>query len=85
MSVRDIFSMPLWMVTKHLTLLSYSDRTSWEQTRLLLWATMQVNSAKKIDIKKVLKFGWDETEVIDTASIDNLRAKVKLEEKRRNG
>ena len=46
---------------------------------------MQVNSAKKIDIKKVLKFGWDETEVIDTASIDNLRAKVKLEEKRRNG
>lgn len=85
MSVRDVFAMPLWLITKHLTLLSYSERASWEQTRLLLWSIMQVNSTKKIDANKVLKFEWDKVEKIDKGSLEELRKKVKLEEKRRNG
>lgn len=46
---------------------------------------MQVNSTKKIDANKVLKFEWDKVEKIDKGSLEELRKKVKLEEKRRNG
>lgn len=39
------------------------NKESWEQTRLLMYTVAQVNSKKKIDIKKLLPFSWDSDRV----------------------
>lgn len=39
--------------------IDYVDRVSWEQTRLLGYLSMAPH-CKKLDIKKILPFRWDE-------------------------
>lgn len=51
--------MEIWEINEIYHNLQYTDVSSWEQTRWLLYAIIQVNSKKKIDIKKVLQFPWD--------------------------
>lgn len=46
------------------------DKTSWEQTRMQMYITAQVNSTKKIQPSDLMKFSWDKEEVKDT-SISN--------------
>ncbi len=46
-------------VTLLLDELEYSNRDSWEQCRLQMWATLQSQSSKKINVSDVLPFSWD--------------------------
>lgn len=39
--------------------LEYSNRDSWEQTRLTIWAVLQSQSTKKIKPIDILPFHWD--------------------------
>ena len=39
--------------------LETSNRDSWEQCRLTMWATLQSQSNKKIKVTDVLPFAWD--------------------------
>ena len=41
--------------------IDYVDRVSWEQTRLLGYLSMTPH-CKKLDIKKILPFRWDEND-----------------------
>lgn len=51
--------MEIWEINEIYHNLQYTEVYSWEQTRWLLYAIIQVNSKKKIDIMKVLQFPWD--------------------------
>lgn len=35
-------------------------KTSWEQTRYVMWIMASVNSTKKIELTKLLQFPWDD-------------------------
>ena len=41
--------------------IDYVDRVGWEQTRLLGYLSMAPH-CKKLDIKKILPFSWDEND-----------------------
>lgn len=76
--------MELWEINEIYHNLQYSNICSWEQTRWLLYAIIQVNSKKKIDIKKVLQFPWDIdytrdnlTKTITNDEISKLKTKAK--------
>lgn len=66
--------------------LKYAKRSEWEMTRLLMYVTAQVNSKKRIDIKDILSFPWDEgyeehnTEMTDEEK-NTLRMRAKAMEK----
>lgn len=47
-----------------------ADKTSWEQTRMQMYITAQVNSKKKLKPTDIMPFIWDKEEVKDT-SISN--------------
>lgn len=44
--------------------LEYSNRDSWEQCRLTMWATLQSQSSKRIKVNDVLPFSWDKTKEV---------------------
>lgn len=76
--------MEIWEINEIYHNLQYTEVYSWEQTRWLLYAIIQVNSKKKIDIKKVLQFPWDIdytknnlTKTITNDEISKLRTKAK--------
>lgn len=39
--------------------LPYLDRQDWERTRIQTYATVQVNSRKKLEPSDILSFPWD--------------------------
>ena len=57
--------------------IDYVDRVSWEQTRLLGYLSMAPH-CKKLDIKKILPFRWDENDK-DTSK-DGKITKIRNEE-----
>lgn len=44
--------------------LEYSNRDSWEQTRLTMWAILQSQSSKRIKVTDVLPFSWDKVKEV---------------------
>lgn len=75
-----------WEVYNFYDNLKYCNRAEWEMTRLLMYVTTQVNSKKRIDIKDILSFPWDEgyeehnTEITDEEK-NTLRMRAKAMEK----
>lgn len=66
--------------------LKYTDRPSWEQTRLLAFILAQVNSKKKLEMTDIMSFPWDTPEDIHDIEMtneqrDRLREKAKAFEK----
>lgn len=62
----------MWELCIILENLGYSNRNLWECTRLLLYITTQVNSKKKLNVKDLLKFEWDDdTKSDDETEISN--------------
>lgn len=61
----------------------YKDKENWEQTRLLGYITVQVNSTKKIKINDILKFEWDEQnhenkpKLMEDSELQRLKQKAK--------
>ena len=49
-----------WEVYNFYDSLKYANRSEWEQTRLLMYVIAQVNSKKKIDIKEIMSFPWED-------------------------
>lgn len=47
------------------------DKTSWEQTRMQMYITAQVNSKKKIKPVDIMKFSWDDIKQDIDTSISN--------------
>ena len=45
---------------EHVSLLNYSDKEGWEQTRMLSYTIAQVNSKNTITPQSIMKFPWDE-------------------------
>lgn len=39
--------------------IEYSDKSSWEQTRMQMYITAQVNSSKKLKPTDILSLPWD--------------------------
>lgn len=62
------------------------ERERWEQTRMISYIIAQCNSAKELDIKDLITFGWDEKEVADITADDiaELRKKAKEAENQLN-
>lgn len=48
-----------WEISEFYSTLQYSDTIQWEICRWLMYAIVQVNSKKKIDIKQILEFPWE--------------------------
>lgn len=59
--------------------LEYSNRDSWEQTRLQMWAVLQSQSSKRIKVTDVLPFSWDKTKEVKEITRNDIE-----EFKRRN-
>lgn len=60
--------------------IEYSDRHTWEQTRLLMYQNIQMNTKKRINLKDVLRFKWDiqeeENKNITSEDIDRLKERA---------
>lgn len=54
--------------------LEYSNRDSWEQTRLTMWATLQSQSSKRIKVTDVLPFTWDQAKEIKEVTRDDIES-----------
>lgn len=56
------------------------EQSAWEQTRMLMYAIVQVNSSKDLSPKDVLPFPWDDDaiEELDEESINKLRERAKI-------
>ena len=48
-----------------------ADKTSWEQTRMQMYITAQVNSKKKLKPVDIMKFSWDDIKQDIDTSISN--------------
>ena len=65
---------------EHVSLLNYSDREGWEQTRMACYTIAQVNSKNTIDPKSIMKFPWDEQpQKVETTAEDIKRLKERSE------
>lgn len=69
--------------------LPHIDRNGWEQTRLSMYANAQMNTKKKLKVKDIVTFPWEnesesETE-ISTEDIQRLKEKAKKISKTLNG
>ena len=51
--------------------IDYVDRVSWEQTRLLGYLSMAPH-CKKLDIKKILPFRWDEDDTSEDEKVTTI-------------
>lgn len=60
--------------------ITYVDRSEWERTRLNMWATIQSQSTKKINISDLMKFEW-ENDAHEHNSILTDNDKVKLQQR----
>ena len=62
--------------------LPYSDRNGWEQSRLLAYTNVQINSKKKLSPSEVIKLPWDKEETMSTEisneDIERLKEKAQL-------
>lgn len=56
-------------------------RYEWERTRLTMYTLAQVNSSKKLKIKDILKFDWDEETEDDADKVMTEEDKKRLREK----
>ena len=71
--------------------LPYTDRNGWEQTRLLGYTQVQVNSKKKLEPTELIKLPWDNEKQesateISNADIARLRDKAnQITKQLRNG
>lgn len=66
--------------------LKYTDRPSWEQTRLLAFILAQVNSKKRLEMTDIMSFPWEENYEeknieMSNEDRDKLRAKAAMFEK----
>ena len=66
-----------------LSMLEYTTKQDWEQTRFLSYITAQTQSTKKLNPQDVLKFSWDEATnkenkntYISTEDVERLKAKA---------
>ena len=66
-----------------LSMLEYTTKQDWEQTRFQSYITAQTQSTKKLNPQDVLKFSWDEATnkenkntYISTEDIERLKAKA---------
>ena len=48
-----------WEIPLLIGSLEYLDRTSWEQTRAMVWSVASMLSSKKIEVQDVMKFPWE--------------------------
>lgn len=60
--------------------IQYLNVNEWEQTRLLMYVTAQVNSKKKLDVKNIIKFPWDSIKHDTNISNDDI-ARLKEQSK----
>lgn len=70
-----------WEIQDYIDNIKYLDVNSWEQTRLIMYVTAQVNSKKKLELKDVIKFPWDNSQnntEIKSEDIIKLKEKAKL-------
>lgn len=51
-----------------------NSRDSWEQTRLMMWATLQSQSSKKIKPCDVLPFSWDQKDTVTEVTRNDVEA-----------
>lgn len=62
--------------------LPYCDRNGWEQSRLLAYTNVQINSKKKLSPSEVIKLPWDKEETMSTEisneDIERLKEKAQL-------
>lgn len=75
-----------WEVYNFYDSLQYANRAEWEQTRLLMYVTAQVNSRKKLDIQDIIALPWDDNydesnKEMTNEQRDALRQKAKAMEK----
>lgn len=49
-----------WELIELFQSLQYADTNAWEQTRSLMWIIAQSNSKRKLNLKSIMKFPWDE-------------------------
>lgn len=52
-----------WEINNIIENIENVDRLAWEQTRLLMYMTAQVNSTKKLKVNDIIKFPWEEKKV----------------------
>ena len=48
-----------WEIPEIYSCLQEADANQWEMTRWLMYAIVQVQSKKKIDLKELLQFPWE--------------------------
>lgn len=66
---------------EHVSLLNYSDREGWEQTRMMCYTIAQVNSKNTINPQSIMKFPWDEKpQKVEVTAEDKERLKKRSEE-----
>lgn len=53
-----------------LQFLHYSNRTEWEQSRMMAYVTAQVQSTKKLKPEDIIKFPWDDKNPTEKANTD---------------
>lgn len=55
--------MPLYEIETLIDNKWRKDKSSWEQTRMQAYFTAQCQSTKKVDIKEILPFPWDNVKI----------------------
>lgn len=59
--------------------IAYTDRNSWEQTRLRMYGLASMFSKKELSLQDIMKFPWEEddgTKEMSNADRDRLKARA---------
>lgn len=65
-----------WEISNIIDNIENVDRLTWEQTRLLMYITAQVNSTKKLKVNDIIKFPWETK--LEQKEIERQKSNIKL-------
>jgi len=63
--------MQQWELIDFTNVVEYSNASSWEQTRSIMYIIAQVNSKKKLSIKDIMHLPWDNNGASHNKEISN--------------
>lgn len=66
-----------WEINDILENIPYTDRNLWESQRLNAYITAQANSTKKLQMKDICKFKWEEETSVEEKEIEITNDEIK--------
>lgn len=76
--------MQLYEVDSYLKGLEIKERSAWEQTRLIMYSMIQVNSKRKLKLQDIITFSWEKNSNNNTVKKEDIERLKKLAEQWQN-